>query len=225
MRSIRLTSLFVLLACALAVGLNVCGASAQDATPNAPATQPAPVVQSAPAVQATPSPQSQTLPGPAAPVVAVTDSTYLLGTDDKIRVIVYDQTDLSGEFVIDNSGFVRFPLVGQLQAAGLTVHQLEDEIINKLKDGYLNDPRVNVEVETYRPFYIIGEVNKPGEYAYVSGMSVLNAVALAGGYTYRANDSEVFIRRNGSNKEEKLPADQLTKIRPGDIVRIDERFF
>ena len=89
----------------------------------------------------------------------------------------------------------------------------------------MKDAKVSVAVVSYRPFYIIGEVNKPGEYPYVNDMSILNAIALAGGYTYRANDTEVYIQRNGQSKEESFPADQTTKVLPGDIVRVPERFF
>ncbi|MBI3678410.1 MAG: SLBB domain-containing protein, partial [Proteobacteria bacterium] len=101
----------------------------------------------------------------------------------------------------------------------------ELQIKQKLDAGYLKDARVNVEVVNYRPFYIIGEVNKPGEYPYVNDMNLLNAIALAGGYTNRADDSDVYIRRNGSTKEVEFPADQTTKVMPGDIIRVSERFF
>jgi len=151
--------------------------------------------------------------------------TYKLGSGDKLRVIVFGQDDLGGEYEVDGSGYVRLPLIGQIKAAGLTVFDFEAEVAEKLDAGYLKDAKVSVEVINYRPFYIIGEVNKPGEYPYVSGMSVLNAVALAGGYTYRADDTEVFVRRVGATTEEKLPADQTTKVNPGDIIRISERFF
>ncbi len=150
---------------------------------------------------------------------------YKLGTGDKLRVIVFGEADLGGEYVVDSGGFIRLPLIGQIHAAGDTVRQFENEVISKLKDGYLKDPRVSAEVLNYRPFYIIGEINKPGEYAYVNGMSVLNAVALAGGYTFRADQRRVYIRRDGTGKEETLNADQTTKVNPGDIIRVAERFF
>ena len=151
--------------------------------------------------------------------------TYKLDSGDKLRVIVFGQDDLGGEYDVDGSGYVRLPLIGQIKAAGLTVFDFEAEVAQKLDAGYLKDAKVSAEVINYRPFYIIGEVNKPGEYPYVSGMSVLNAVALAGGYTYRADDTEVYVRRVGTTTEEKLPADQTTKVNPGDIIRIAERFF
>jgi len=151
--------------------------------------------------------------------------TYKLGAGDKVRVIVFGEDDLGGEFVVDGSGYVRLPLIGQIKAGGMSVFDFEAEVTAKLNNGYLKDAKISVEVVNYRPFYIIGEVNKPGEYPYVNDMNVLNAVALAGGYTFRADDTQVYIRRNGSTKEEQLPADQTTRVNPGDIIRVSERFF
>jgi polysaccharide export outer membrane protein len=171
--------------------------------------------------QGTPAPANR----PAAAPVQTTGSIYRLGTGDKLRIIVFGEDNLGGEYVVDAGGYIRLPLVGQVKAAGLTLSEFEQQMITMLKDGYLVDPRVSAEVTNYRPFYIMGEVNKPGEYPYVSEMSVLNAVALAGGYTYRANQSSVFIRRNGETAEQAVPADQNSKINPGDIIRVRERFF
>jgi protein involved in polysaccharide export with SLBB domain len=160
---------------------------------------------------------------------AVTDSGaiggYRLGTGDQIRVMVYGEDDLGGQFTVDGNGFVSLPLIGQLKAAGSSASDLELEIKAKLADGYLNDPRVSVEVTTYRPFYVLGQVNKPGEYAYVNGMTVLNAVALAGGYTDQADDSNVYVRRNGMTKEAEVPADPSTRIYPGDVIRVSRTAF
>ena len=147
---------------------------------------------SAPALQA----QAAAAPGAS----AITDEHYRLGTGDKLKVIVYGEDDLSGEFLVDGSGQVQLPLVGQVKAANLTIHEFVAEVANALKDGYLKDPKVSVEVLNYRPFYIIGEVNKPGEYPYENGLNMLGAIALAGGYTYRANDNDVYVRRAGSAK-------------------------
>lgn len=158
---------------------------------------------------------------PAAPI----ENSYALGSGDKVRVIVFGEEDLSGEFVVDDTGFVSLPLIGQIAATGRTVRQLEQDIAAKLGAQYLKDPRVSIEVLGYRPFYIIGEVNKPGEYPFVAGMSVLNAVALAGGYSTRANESSVYIKRKAAAEEEKFPADATTKLEPGDIVNVVERWF
>ncbi len=150
---------------------------------------------------------------------------YTLGTGDKLDVTVYGETDLSGSFEVDSMGDVRLPLIGQVRAAGLTVQDFEQSVTRKLSAGYLLNPRVNAEVTAYRPFFIMGEVNKPGQYAYVNAMNVVTAVALAGGYTYRADDSDVYVRRDGQTQEVERPADATTRILPGDIVRVGERFF
>lgn len=169
---------------------------------------------------------SSYMPAPAVSVPAgPSNPDYQLGTGDKVRVNVFGEEDLGGEFVVDGSGFVRLPLVGQVRAQGLSLREFENVLADKLREGYLKDPKVSAEVVNYRPFYIIGEVNKPGEYPYVNYMSILNAVALAGGFTYRANESNVYVRRNGQSKEEYVPADATTKINPGDIIRVPERFF
>lgn len=176
-------------------------------------------------------PSKQTGYGTAAPMVtaapgaAITDEHYRLGTGDKLKITIYGEEDLSGEFLVDGSGQVQLPLVGQVKAATLTIHEFVAEVTNALKEGYLKDPKVSVEVLNYRPFYIIGEVNKPGEYPFENGLNVLGAVALAGGYTYRANDNDVYVRRAGQDKEDSLPASAKTKVYPGDIIRVAERLF
>jgi len=150
---------------------------------------------------------------------------YVLGAGDKLRLTVFGESDLSGEFTIDGSGFARLPLVGQLRAAGYTSQQLEAVIGSALVQGYLKSPRVSVEVTTYRPFYIIGAVNRPGQYAYVDHMSALNAIAMAGGFTSGAVESVVFVRREGSNREVEVPADSTTQIYPGDVVKVHNTIF
>jgi protein involved in polysaccharide export with SLBB domain len=155
----------------------------------------------------------------------INDDNYRLGTGDKLKVTVYGEEDLSGEVFVDGSGQVQLPLIGQVKAAGLSVHEFVDELKQILGSKYLKDPKVSAQIENYRPFYIMGEVNKPGEYPYENGLNILGAVALAGGYTYRANDADVYVRRNGNTKEEELPANALTRVNPGDIVRVPERIF
>ena len=150
---------------------------------------------------------------------------YHLGADDKIRVITFGEESLSGEFMISGSGKVAMPLIGEVQAAGLTVSEFQQKVEGALKEGYLKDPRVSVEVLTYRPFYILGEVQKPGEYPYSNGLTVLNAVATANGFTYRANTKRVFIKRADSTAEEKYPLNSQTPVAPGDTIRIAERYF
>ncbi|HEX4079194.1 MAG TPA: polysaccharide biosynthesis/export family protein [Rhizomicrobium sp.] len=153
------------------------------------------------------------------------DPVYRLGTGDKVRVIVFGEDDLGGEFQIDDGGFIRLPLIGQLHATGLSPRELETHIAAALAAGYLNEPRVSVEVTDYRPFYIIGEVNKPGQYPYVNDMTAPNAIALGGGYTVKASDSWIYVRRDGEKTEERLPADATTRIHPGDVVRVPPTLF
>ncbi len=153
------------------------------------------------------------------------DVNYRLGTGDKLRIIVFGETSLSGEFVISDTGEVAFPLIGNVHAAGLSVQQFQDALRAKLADGYLKDPRVSAEVENYRPFYILGEVQKPGEYPYTTGLTVLNAVATAGGFSYRANTKNVTIRHAGGTQELPTRLTAVTPVGPGDTIVIKERFF
>ena len=150
---------------------------------------------------------------------------YRLGSGDEVRVTVFGHKDLSGEFTVDGSGMVSLPLVGNVRAGGLSLRSFETNVIKALKPDYLKNPRVSAEVMNYRPFYIIGEVNKPGSYPYVNGMSVVNAVALAGGYTYRARENRLLIIRATDTSREKQPADHDTTVLPGDVIEVPERFF
>jgi polysaccharide export outer membrane protein len=150
---------------------------------------------------------------------------YKLGSGDRVRVTVYGEEDLSGEFQVDSTGYIRLPLIGQMQASGHSAYQLEGSIEASLENGYLKNPRVNVEVTTYRPFYIIGQVNRPGQYAYVSNMSALDAIGLAGGFTEHALESVVHIRHEGDGKERDVAPDETVKVRPGDVIRVDQTLF
>lgn len=150
---------------------------------------------------------------------------YSLGSGDQLRVTVFGQIDLSGEFQVDGTGAISMPLIGSVAADGLTERELERAIVDKLKPDYLKNPRVSVEVINYRPFYIIGEVKQPGRYPYVNGMKVINAVALAGGYTYRARENKLFIIRAKDPKQVKSAANHDTIVLPGDVIEVPERFF
>jgi polysaccharide export outer membrane protein len=147
---------------------------------------------------------------------------YRLGAQDRIQMTIYRQPELSGQFALDGEGYVAVPLVGEIHAGGLTTRQLEDEIEARLKDGgYLIDPQVGVALLTYRPFYVLGEIAKPGSYEFRDGMTVINAVALAGGYSYRADADDVIIERGACQME--TMAD--TAVQPGDIIKVPERYF
>ena len=151
--------------------------------------------------------------------------TYVLGPSDRVRLRVYGEGDITGDYEVDTNGYISVPLAGRVKAAGLTTRQLERSVAAALSRGLLKDPRVNIEIATYRPFFILGEVKKAGEYPYKSGLTVLDAVASAGGYTYRANEAKVVIRRAGSTVEETHALNAPVLVFPGDNIRIPERFF
>jgi polysaccharide export outer membrane protein len=150
---------------------------------------------------------------------------YRLGHGDRLRIIVFGEENLSGEYQIDATGRLALPLVGEVQLASLSVRQSERAIEDLLRGGYLNDPRVSIEVLNFRPFYILGEVQKPGEYPYTSGLTVFNAVATAGGFTPLANQHRALIKRAGSESEVEVPVTAATPIGPGDTLRVQKGAF
>ena len=155
--------------------------------------------------------------------IQATSSAYTLGAGDKVKITVYGEEDLTGEFEIDGTGRLSFPLIGEIPAGGKSARDVEKLIADKLNTGYIVSPRVNVEILNFRPFFILGEVNKPGSYPYVNDMSVISAVALAGGYTARAKTGTVYLKTAGTTEETTVTED--AKIQPGDVIRVDERFF
>jgi protein involved in polysaccharide export with SLBB domain len=150
---------------------------------------------------------------------------YTLASGDKIMVNVFGQDELTGEYEIDETGSVPFPLIGQLKAVGATPRELERRIATALKSGYLRDPKVSVAVLSYEPIYVMGRVKEVGEYPYKAGLNVISAIALAGGYTRRASTSYVYIRRKGSVEEKEIQASTAVRIYPGDVIRVPERYF
>jgi polysaccharide export outer membrane protein len=165
------------------------------------------------------------LKGSAEANASLADS-YRLGAGDKFRLIVYGETALSGqEFLVNSEGDASLPLVGPVRVAGLSTREAEQAIAARYASGFIVNPKVNIDITMFRPFYILGEVNKPGQYPYVPGMTVLNAVALAEGFTFRASQRKVFIRRSGSTAEEVVELGANTPVMPGDTVRVVERFF
>lgn len=159
-----------------------------------------------------------------APSVLAQDEDYRLASGDRVRVNVFGEPELTGEYELDGGGVFSMPLIGTVPADALTVRELEARIDGMLRGDYLVNPQISVEVLNYRPFYILGEVNEPGSYAYRAGMTVINAVALAGGYTFRADQDDIEIRRGGDTQQT-LEAREQTKVLPGDIVEVKERFF
>jgi protein involved in polysaccharide export with SLBB domain len=148
-----------------------------------------------------------------------------LAPGDKVRVTVFGEDKLSGEYQIDNAGSLSLPLAGTIRGAGLTKSELEQSLTKQLQGEYLRNPKVTIDVTSFRPFYVLGEVSKPGEYPYRSGLNVLSAIAVAGGATYRASTSKVMIQRSGSTEMTEYPQATTVLIMPGDVVRVPERFF
>ena len=162
-------------------------------------------------------------PGSGLPEIAANpDVSYHLGPGDSLLIRVLGADELNGQYTVQDDGTIRMLLIGAVPAAGLTADQVQATIEQKLKAGrYLTQPRASVAISSYRPYYIMGEVNGPGGYPYVGGMKVLTAIAAAHGFTYRANQNFVIITRNG----EESKADILAPIRPDDIIRVPERYF
>lgn len=193
-----LRPLFILVLSALALLLAACGTTSG---------------QTAGAREAEPSAQAQT------------STAYKLGSSDRLRVTVFGHPDLSGEFEVDGTGSISLPLIGQTTAVGLATTELEQSVATSLANGYILNPRVSVEVINYRPFYILGEVGQPGEYPYTNGLTVQNAVAAAGGFSYRANKKVVYIKSMDSDREIAYDLTPATVVKPGDTLRIGERIF
>jgi protein involved in polysaccharide export with SLBB domain len=191
-----------------------CTLHAQDALQTAPGrgAQMAPYQTQA---AAAPAPQASSVAG-------ITD--YVLGVGDKMQLTVFGEDDLSGEFQVSSTGMVSLPLIGDVRAAGQTMSQVQDTITRKLAEGYMKSPHVSLQVSSYRPFFIVGEVMKPGSYTYVNGMSVINAVALAGGYTYRADKDDIKLKHGGPGAQDEK-AGETTAVVPGDVITVPERFF
>ncbi|HUO54100.1 MAG TPA: polysaccharide biosynthesis/export family protein [Rhodoblastus sp.] len=150
---------------------------------------------------------------------------YTLGPGDRVRVIVFGQDSLSNSFNVDSSGHISMPLIGPVSATGRTPSQLAREIETRLRAGYIREPRVSVEVEAYRPFFILGEVTTSGQYPFVNGMSVETAVAIAGGYTPRARKDTAQITRTQDDRTVTVDVPVTTPVRPGDTIFVPERFF
>ena len=150
---------------------------------------------------------------------------YRLGLGDKVRINAYGEPSLSGEYLVSGSGVVNMPLIGDVPAVGLTARELEAVLIARYSAGYLKSPKITVDVFDFRPYFVLGEVQKPGRYPSSEGMTVLNAIATAGGFTYRANTKTLFIRRVGDTQEHSVDASSNMMIKPGDVLRIGERYF
>lgn len=156
---------------------------------------------------------------------AAWDAGYRLNPGDQVFVEVLGHDDLSGSHQLDSSGRFSMPLVGEIDAAGLTASQLEASLVERYRPDYLVNPQISVRVENFRPYYLMGEVGGTGAYAYQDGMTYLEAIARAGGYSYRARKGVVYVIRAGDTTREEVKLDVNEKVQPGDIIRIAERLF
>jgi polysaccharide biosynthesis/export protein len=194
------------------------GRSAAD-IPAVPAVLPvsAPAVLPVPAIPV----PAAVLPGPA----PGGDEPYTLDSGDRLRIVVFGQDGLSNTYIVDASGKITMPLIGAVSARGCTTGQLARAIADRLRNGYVREPHVAIEVETYRPFFILGEVLAPGQYPYVPNMTVETAVAIAGGFTPRAYRYDFVVSRSsmGVTARQKVPL--IAPVRPGDTVTVSERWF
>jgi polysaccharide export outer membrane protein len=162
--------------------------------------------------------------GPSPQSVGAWLRDYRLGPGDVVHIVVFNEPNLTGDYSVSEAGDISFPLVGRVQVADATLEGLEQAVVAKLSET-LNKPEVTAQIITYRPFYILGEVRAPGRYPYAAGLTVMGAVATAGGFTYRANRGSVAVRHAGASEETPMKANSDVLIRPGDTIRVKERWF
>ena len=158
-------------------------------------------------------------------IVAAATESPRLQAGEKIRVTVYGEASLSGDYQIDPSGYIALPLAGTVKAAGFTQPELEKELAKKFRSEYLRNPKVTVSVSEFRPFYILGEIEKPGSYPYSSGLNAMSAIAIAGGPTYRASRSSILIQHPSESGMREYPLTSAIPILPGDIIKVPQRYF
>jgi polysaccharide biosynthesis/export protein len=172
-----------------------------------------------------PPPVVQIEPAPVAFAPAEPNRPYTLDSGDRLRVVVFGQDGLSNSYVVDASGYIAMPLIGSVLARGATTSQLSDRISDKLRQGFVKEPHVAVEIEAYRPFFILGEVTQPGQYPYVADMTVETAVAIAGGFAPRAFRRTVQVTRVIHGEQVCMTVPTSFVLRPGDTVNVQERWF
>lgn len=158
---------------------------------------------------------------------ATADAAYRLGPGDRVRITIFDEENLSGEYEVGSEGTIGLPLIGEMIVGGYTIREVEYGLVLAYQDGYLVQPRISIEVLNYRPFYILGEVNNPGSYPYEARLTVLKAIVLAGGFSDRANKDRLVLTRIDPNtgQAQAYQANNHTIVLPGDIIEISERFF
>jgi protein involved in polysaccharide export with SLBB domain len=157
--------------------------------------------------------------------LAKLDRIYRLGVGDKLKVEVFGEPELTGESEVNASGNISLPLLGDVAAKGATLDQFSGTLRQKLQQGYIKNPQLNVQVLNYRPIYVQGEVRHGGEFPFKAGLSIADAVALAGGYTYRSVTNSILLRRQGEATGRSIPMDGSIPVLPGDNLSVEERFF
>lgn len=150
---------------------------------------------------------------------------YLIGAGDRLTIRVVGQPDLTGDYVVDGSGLISFPLIKSVKVGGLSAPQVRSLLTARLQQGFLRNPSVSVQTTNLRPFFILGEVNRSGNFPYQNGMTVQNAIAIAGGYSARANQHDVMLTRKDSRGTQTVKVPVTTQLYPGDIVFVRERWF
>jgi polysaccharide export outer membrane protein len=161
----------------------------------------------------------------AVPPPGVSDSTYNLDYGDRISINVFNQPELSGEYTLDGDGRFSMPLIGTVAAAGLSPAELEAQLVDRYKPDYLVNPRIFIQVLNYRPYYLIGEVQGTGAFPYKAGMTYMTAIAIAGGFTYRAKQDYVWVIRGDDPEQKEIKLSIEERVQPGDIIRVAERLF
>jgi polysaccharide export outer membrane protein len=165
------------------------------------------------------------VPAAYAPPMMAPQPAYTLDSGDRLRVVVFGQDGLTNSYLVDASGRIAMPLIGVVPARGLTADQLSERIAGMLRQGFIREPHVAVEVEAYRPFFILGEVAQPGQYPYVANMTVETAVAIAGGFGPRGFRRSVTISRNLNGQLVRFETPITAAVRPGDTIQVQERWF
>ena len=169
--------------------------------------------------------------GPASPedqqalIASAKTTSPVLQAGEKLKITVFGEDRLTGDYQIDPAGNLSLPLAGTIRAAGLGKRELEQRLAAKFQGEYLRDPKVTVDVADFRPFYILGEIAKPGEYPYKGGLDVMSAIALAGGSTYRASRGAVLIKHADESQFREYPLSPAIPVMPGDLIRLPERYF
>jgi len=148
-----------------------------------------------------------------------------LESGDRIRLTVWGQDQMTGEYLVEKDGNIAVPLAGRVQVANLTPPEAEKAVRDKLRNGLVVDPKVTVDVIQFRPIYVVGEVNHPGAYDFTSNITVINAVSLAGGFTYRAKEDSITVMRGTGPNQKKYNVSQTTMLQPGDVVTVPQRYF